>query len=120
MAQANFLPTLARMVLSLCMGAVPLALQANANFTAISSAEKASNVEPTSQPAPPKKTKKAKAPKPPVNPSTGENKSERDKRLLRECHPAISPIFKFRPCLTCIRIRKIVVGTDHLFPKRSS
>jgi hypothetical protein len=85
MAQANFLPTLARMVLSLCMGAVPLALQATANFTAISSAEKASNVEPTSQPAPPKKTKKAKAPKPPVNPSTGENKSERDKRLLREC-----------------------------------
>jgi hypothetical protein len=85
MAQANFLSTLARIVLSLCMGALPLALQANANFTAISSAEKASNAGGTSQPAKPKKAKKAKAPQPPTTPSTGENKSERDKRLLREC-----------------------------------
>lgn len=85
MAQANFLSTLARTVLSLCMAAAPFASQASDTFTAISNSEKASNAGGTSQPAKAKKDKKAKAPKPPVNPSTGENKSERDKRLLREC-----------------------------------
>ena len=33
----------------------------------------------------PKKTQKARAPKPPHDKGSGENKAERDKRLLREC-----------------------------------
>ncbi len=43
------------------------------NFTAVTTPDK------------PSKAKKAKASKPPANPSTGESKTERDKRLLREC-----------------------------------
>ncbi|PIT73251.1 hypothetical protein B9Z31_10860 [Limnohabitans sp. G3-2] len=46
------------------------------NFTAVSAAD---------TPAKAKKPKPSKAPKPPANPSTGESKAERDKRLLREC-----------------------------------
>ncbi len=36
-------------------------------------------------PSPISKTKKAKAPKPPSDKGSGENRAERDKRLLREC-----------------------------------
>jgi hypothetical protein len=39
----------------------------------------------TSTTAAPKKAKKARAPKPPKDKGYGENSSERDKRLLREC-----------------------------------
>ena len=46
------------------------------NFTAVTASDK---------PAKAKKPKQAKAPKPPVNPGAGESKTERDKRLLREC-----------------------------------
>lgn len=43
------------------------------SFTAISGSEK------------PVKAKKPKSAKPPTDKGTGENKAERDKRLLREC-----------------------------------
>jgi hypothetical protein len=54
------------------------------NFSAVTP-----NVTPTitsaDKPAKAKKPKQARAPKPPAPPGTGENKAERDKRLLREC-----------------------------------
>jgi hypothetical protein len=57
------------------LGLPPASLAAD-SFTAVTAADK---------PTKAKKPKQAKAPKPPVNPSTGESKAERDKRLLREC-----------------------------------
>ena len=45
-------------------------------FTATTGADK---------PAKTKKPKQAKAPKPPTDKGSGENKGERDKRMLREC-----------------------------------
>lgn len=45
----------------------------------------ASNASPTETGAPAPKTRKAKAPKPPADKGYGENRAERDKRLLREC-----------------------------------
>jgi hypothetical protein len=44
------------------------------NFTAVTAAEK-----------PAKKPKQAKAPKPPTDKGSAESKSEREKRLIREC-----------------------------------
>ena len=46
------------------------------NFTAFTAAD---------SPTQAKKPKRAQAPKPPAIPNSGESKSERDKRLLREC-----------------------------------
>lgn len=61
------------LLLGLGLLAATLDSSAADNFTAVTSPDK------------PSKAKKAKAPKPPANPSTGESKTERDKRLLREC-----------------------------------
>lgn len=71
--------TLASVGLGLCLLAMPPASAAADNFTAVTAADK------PEKSAKPKKPKQAKAPKPQVNPSTGESKAERDKRLLREC-----------------------------------
>ena len=68
--------TFASVALGLGLLAAPPANWAADNFTAVTGADK---------PAKAKKPKQAKAPKPPVSPNTGENKAERDKRLLREC-----------------------------------
>ena len=77
---SRYLPsTLASVGLGLCLLAMPPASAAADNFTAVTAADK------PEKSAKPKKPKQAKAPKPPVNPSTGESKAERDKRLLREC-----------------------------------
>jgi hypothetical protein len=67
---------LAGMVWGLGMLAAAPASWAADNFTAVTPAEK---------PGQAKKPKQAKAPKQPANAGTGESKSERDKRLLREC-----------------------------------
>ncbi len=72
--KARHLPhTLVSVGLGLCWLAITPASAAADNFTAVTAADK------------PAKAKKAKAPKPPVSPGTGESKTERDKRLLREC-----------------------------------
>jgi len=68
--------TLTNMGLGFCLLAMPPASAMADNFTAVSAADKTAKST---------KAKQAKAPKPPVNPSTGESKAERDKRLLREC-----------------------------------
>ncbi len=73
MTQRHLLSTLANVGWGLCLLAMPPAIAAADNFTAVTTAEK---------PGKAKKPKQAKAPKPP---STGESKTERDKRLLREC-----------------------------------
>jgi hypothetical protein len=66
--------TLASVVLGLgWLVAVP-ASRATDNFTAVTAAD---------QPA--KKPQQAKAPKPPTDKGSAESKSERDKRLIREC-----------------------------------
>jgi hypothetical protein len=67
---------LASMVGGLCWWVLVPASHAADHFTAVTAAEK---------PAKTKKPKQAKAPKQPANAGTGESKSERDKRLLREC-----------------------------------
>ena len=68
--------TLASVGWGLCWLAMPHASAAADNFTAVTAADK---------PAKAKKPKQAKAPKPPANVGTGESKTEREKRLLREC-----------------------------------
>jgi hypothetical protein len=73
--------TLASVGLGLCLLAMPPGSAVADNFTAVTAADK---------PAKAKKPKQAKAPKPPVNPSTGESKAERDKRLLRECRGKVN------------------------------
>ena len=55
------------------VGSTSYAATASDNFTA------------TTPSATPKKTKKTRAPKPQQDKGYGENKAERDKRLLREC-----------------------------------
>ena len=67
--------TFAGVVLGLGLLAAPASWGAD-NFTAVT---------PSDKPVKAKKPKQAKAPKQPVTPNTGENKGERDKRLLREC-----------------------------------
>ena len=57
------------------LAAVP-ASGATDPFTAVTAAEK---------PAKTKKAQPAKAPKPPTDKGSAESKSERDKRLIREC-----------------------------------
>ncbi len=42
-------------------------------------------VTPTTSTAAPQKAKRARTPKPPKDKGYGENRAERDKRLLREC-----------------------------------
>jgi len=76
MNAGHFSSILACAGLGLCLMAMPPPSAAADNFTAVTAADK---------PAKAKKPKQAKAPKPPANPSTGESKAERDKRLLREC-----------------------------------
>jgi hypothetical protein len=68
--------TLANVVLGLSLLAVVPASGAKDNFTAVTATEK---------PAKAKKAQAAKAPKPPTDKGSAESKSERDKRLLREC-----------------------------------
>ncbi len=67
---------LASVVLGLSLLAGVPASGASDNFTAVTAAEK---------PAKAKKAQAAKAPKPPTDKGSAESKSERDKRLLREC-----------------------------------
>jgi hypothetical protein len=76
MTTRHWMTALASVGVGLCGLATAPASQAADHFTAVTAAD---------QPAQAKKPKQAKAPKPPVNPSTGESKAERDKRLLREC-----------------------------------
>ena len=73
---------LATAVLSLCLIAVPPASWAADNFTATTGADKPAKGKKTKQAKAPKA---AKAPKMPTDKGSGENKAERDKRLLREC-----------------------------------
>jgi len=68
--------TLASVVLGLGWLAAAPASGATDNFTAVNAADK---------PAKGKKPKQAKAPKVPTDKGSAENKSERDKRLMREC-----------------------------------
>ena len=68
--------TLANVVLGLSLLAGVPASGAKDNFTAVTATEK---------PAKAKKAQAAKAPKPPTDKGSAESKSERDKRLLREC-----------------------------------
>ncbi len=69
--------TLASVVLGLGgLAAVP-ASGARDNFTAVTATDK-----PTKKP---KQAKQTKAPKPPTDKGSAESKSERDKRLIREC-----------------------------------
>ena len=73
----RFLSTaVGKLGLSLCLMCATHATWAADNFTATTGAEKSVKA---------KKNKQAKAPKPPANKGSGENKAERDKRLLREC-----------------------------------
>ncbi|WP_300554597.1 hypothetical protein [Limnohabitans sp. Rim8] len=69
---------LASTLTSVCLGLGLLATLpaswATDNFTAVSATDK-----------PAKKPKQAKAPKPPTHKGSAENKSEREKRLIREC-----------------------------------
>jgi hypothetical protein len=66
--------TLASVVLGLGGLAVVPASGAKDNFTAVTATDK-----------PAKKPKQTKAPKPPTDKGSAESKSERDKRLIREC-----------------------------------
>ncbi len=65
--------------LSLCLIGVTPAPWAADNFTATTGADKPAKTKMA------KKPKQAKAPKPAGDKGSGENKAERDKRLLREC-----------------------------------
>jgi hypothetical protein len=66
--------TLASVVLGLGWLAAAPASWATDNFTAVTASDK-----------PAKKPKQAKAPKPPTEKGSAESKSDRDKRLIREC-----------------------------------
>ena len=69
--------TLASVVLGLGWLAAAPASGATDNFTAVTATYK-----PTKKP---KQAKQTKAPKPPTDKGSAESKSERDKRLIREC-----------------------------------
>jgi hypothetical protein len=72
----HILPTLTCMGLSVGLWLAPAQALAIDSFTAISGAEKNAKAP---------KPKKGKAPKVKGDKGSGESKSERDKRLLREC-----------------------------------
>lgn len=76
MKTRHFNSSLAGLILGLGLLTAHSAGCAADNFTAVTAGDK---------PVKAKKPKQAKAPKQPVSPGTGESKSERDKRLLREC-----------------------------------
>ena len=76
MATRHLSSIFANVALGLGLLAAPHANWAADNFTAVTGADK---------PAKAKKPKQAKAPKPAGDKGSGENKAERDKRLLREC-----------------------------------
>lgn len=73
---------LAAAALGLWLLAGPPASRAAENFTATTGAEKPAKGQKTK---PAKAPKTPKAPKVPSDKGSGENKAERDKRLLREC-----------------------------------
>ncbi len=72
--------TLASVVLGLAQLAAVPASWATDNFTAVTAADK-----PAKKPNQANQAKQAKAPKPPSDKGSAESKSERDKRLIREC-----------------------------------
>ncbi|WP_322992856.1 hypothetical protein [Limnohabitans sp.] len=76
MNTGHWMRALASVGCGLCLMAISPASHAVDNFTAVTASDK---------PAKTKKPKQSKASKPPVSPNTGESKTERDKRLLREC-----------------------------------
>ena len=76
MATRHFSAALTGLVCGLCLAAITPATRAADNFVATTGTEQAAKG---------KKPKSAKPPKPPTDKGTGENKAERDKRLLREC-----------------------------------
>lgn len=76
MATRHLSKALAGLAWGLCLAVIAPATRAADNFVATTGTEQAAKG---------KKSKSAKPPKPPTDKGTGENKSERDKRLLREC-----------------------------------
>jgi hypothetical protein len=77
MKTRHFASTLASVFLGLgWLAAVP-ASGATDNFTAVTAADKPAKKS--------NQAKQAKAPKPPTDKGSAESKSERDKRLIREC-----------------------------------
>ncbi len=76
MATRHISTALAGLAWGLCLAVITPATRAADNFVATTGTEQAAKG---------KKSKSAKPPKPPTDKGTGENKAERDKRLLREC-----------------------------------
>jgi hypothetical protein len=76
MATRHLSTALAGLAWGICLAVISPATRAADNFIATTGTEQA---------AKPQKSKSAKHPKSPTDKGTGENKAERDKRLLREC-----------------------------------